>query len=909
MENQNYQKPHNPSNNQQPQNKQNIQNQAYQENYLDNELNNQMNQINLNNNNNNNINTEQYENTKLNSSIMSLNVQLILKQIYEFYCQYGERLNTQYLKSHKFFKFAQEANFYDANLTKIKVELIYKSEVGNEKLMDFKSFLNSLIKIADAKYNQAAAQPSRKSANNLSRIGSASLKPNSSAVYANNNQFNRSSISNNSFSNSQILENKQKKSSALGRLINEILVPLHSSIFNNGSLSASGNSPFEINPNNDSGLAGQGGLPRSASVVNITRLDHRSISESKFIESLLVHIIPNLYDIYKIYFPHEVSISEDEKFIKDSSYKKYLLFLKEFDLCPGLITRTVSFQIFQNEVINPDADAEISENQEYYINLMKKIDINELTKYDPKNANIFGQFLNFFKFIRILVKIAQVAYDGANLGGYALGSKPASSSNLLENVNYFNNNNNKNSLANNRNSSTKNLNNISNSNINNNNINNNFANLTLEDRLILTLERIELSEGFLNLEKKTMKTHSKRNATLIPQSKLNNLKLIYSDKLLNYDRSSMLAGKDEDRKQAYQNNIRLATNYKEVCEFTQYIMENWGEELQAIFKGYCAYGDYLNTKYMTSKKFFKFLNDCKLLEIGSVTGANLNLSVNDSCRSLNISRSVGHRVNPLITPKASNINVNNNNKNNQGVEQNLNLNKINLNNFNNNKHSANNLGRNMFLNNKQSEKELDNFSANFEAGESQILPGVMGASNRFKPLKPNEIDSIFVKLCAAAGGESANPDRPSLLTKQQNRDSNLINNTSSNDLFANQNTSGYGMERSSSSNRFLLKKVKDQRIQFDLFLVAIEIIARFVFEKQDTKTAVDRLVLDYILKNVSGKYTEKFSDNKIKIEYLKKKQDDPELLKVLELIYETFGFAYEYYADRKGLMNFNQLMK
>jgi hypothetical protein len=93
------------------------------------------------------------ETNKLNNSVMSVNVQLILKQIFEFYCQFGERLNTQYLKSHKFFKFAQDANFYDNTLTKIKLELIYKSQVGNNQLMDFKSFLNSLIKIADFKYN------------------------------------------------------------------------------------------------------------------------------------------------------------------------------------------------------------------------------------------------------------------------------------------------------------------------------------------------------------------------------------------------------------------------------------------------------------------------------------------------------------------------------------------------------------------------------------------------------------------------------------------------------------------------------------------------------------------------------------------------------------------------------------
>lgn len=110
------------------------------------------------------ISKSNYEDSsKQNNSIMSVNVQLILKQIFEFYCQFGERLNTIYLKSHKFFKFAQDANIYDSNLTKIKLELLYKAEIGNNQLMDFKSFLNSLIKIADAKYNSKKFNPNETS--------------------------------------------------------------------------------------------------------------------------------------------------------------------------------------------------------------------------------------------------------------------------------------------------------------------------------------------------------------------------------------------------------------------------------------------------------------------------------------------------------------------------------------------------------------------------------------------------------------------------------------------------------------------------------------------------------------------------------------------------------------------------
>lgn len=298
---------------------------------------------------------------------------------------------------------------------------------------------------------------------------------------------------------------------------------------------------------------------------------------------------------------------------------------------------------------------------------------------------------------------------------------------------------------------------------------------------------------------------------------------------------------------------------------------------------------------MTSKKFFKFLNDCKLLDISS--GSNYSLAINESCKSLNISRSVDNRLN-LITPKAnagSNLNVNK-------INSNINKNQNNINNRLNSSKNQNHLNNN--------EQEIENFGANLDGGDSQIFPGILNA-NRIKLLKPNDIDSIFVKLCATPSSvENSSNERHSMFNKQI-RDSNIHNtgNTSTNDLFSNQNTSVYGMERSSSSNRFSIKKVKDQRILFEQFILGIEIIARFTHEKMDAKLAVDKIVLEYILKHVSAKYTEKFNDNKVKIEYLKKKQDDPDLLKVLELIYETFGFAYQYYSDRKGLMHFGNLMK
>jgi hypothetical protein len=600
----------------------------------------------------------------------------------------------------------------------------------------------------------------------------------------------------------------------------------------------------------------------------LNKLDHKIISESKFIENLLINIIPNLYDIYKIYFPHEVSISEDEKFIKDSSYKKYLIFLKEFEICPGLISKSISFQIFHNEVINPEADAEISENQEYYINLMKKIDINELTKYDPKNANIFGQFLNFFKFIRILVKISQVAYETYGLqnqsrpstSNLGLGESESKGNLFIE-------------KSMNRNSS-------------NIDIHGNNNNLTLEDKFILTLERMELSEGFINLEKKTMRTHSKKRATLIPYNMIDNLKNIYNDKLLYNDKSSILLNRnEEEKKQIYVNNIRQTTNYLEVCQLTEYILENWGDELAAIFKGYCSFGDYLNTKYMTSVKFFKFLNDCKILNI---QGNNISPFLrNESNRSLNVSRSVENNLHNKYKGNNPNLFGNETYKNSGAGAGNLK--KINYN-YNDN----NNNNNNEFINKNLKENQ------NYFEGDSQIFGGT-----KIQQLKPNDVDSIFVKLCAISAERNSEKEKEGLNKRGRDQNMNFQTGNSIMDIGVNSTI----LERSNSSNRLSVKKSKISKIEFDLFIVGLEVIACHLFEKADNKFAVDSLINDYILKNKAGKYTEKFKDNKIKIEYLKKKQDDPELLKILELIYDSFEFAYKYYSDKRGLIDFKQLMK
>ena len=75
-----------------------------------------------------------------------------LKDVFEYYCQYGERLNSIILKSHGFIKLFRESGLMDKKLDTTRLEIIYKS-INKNNQMNFDQFLNSLLKIAAYKYS------------------------------------------------------------------------------------------------------------------------------------------------------------------------------------------------------------------------------------------------------------------------------------------------------------------------------------------------------------------------------------------------------------------------------------------------------------------------------------------------------------------------------------------------------------------------------------------------------------------------------------------------------------------------------------------------------------------------------------------------------------------------------------
>ena len=56
-----------------------------------------------------------------------------------------------------------------------------------------------------------------------------------------------------------------------------------------------------------------------------------------------------IYDIYKLYFAAELKGATDMATVGKESQKALFQFLKEFDICPGLITKAAAFNLFVDD--------------------------------------------------------------------------------------------------------------------------------------------------------------------------------------------------------------------------------------------------------------------------------------------------------------------------------------------------------------------------------------------------------------------------------------------------------------------------------------------------------------------------------------------------------------------------------
>jgi hypothetical protein len=643
-----------------------------------------------------------------------------LKILFEYYCQFGERLNLIYMKSNKYIKLALESEILDQSLNRTRLELIYKSETKSNQ-MDFKIFLNSLIKIAEWKYLKG----------NIININDS--------------------------------ENKQN---ALKFLIEDHFNPLYEKLFSN-SMAQRTNLTDQSHHDENKSLIN----PNQSNIIYVPFIDE--VIQDPNIEDIFLDVCPVLYNIYRVYFPHEISLAEDFEFVKENSFKQYLKFIRDFELCPNFITKSAAFSIYQSE----EEQESINSNNQYYVGLIKNVDLSSIIKYNNKNNNILGQHFNFFKFIRTIVKLAEYGYEKFENG-----------------------------LIVNKSNSIKYTNTIS-------------AIIPNYERLILILEKMEMSEGFINLEKKTNKTHSIKNATIVTKSLLE--KLQKQNRIYGNNNSLLFENNNNNKENNITMNLfgprnleekRLSliynNNYLELCELSSYIQEKYGEDLLHIFKAFCSFGDQLNTKYLRTKMFTKLLVEANLIHVAS-------------------------------------------------TERN---------------HS--------------------------------IKTGGIG-------LKFNDVDTIFIKLASLPSNleNQTNTTEP-FVTSQGKRSTVYSNNNniSFNNQVNLQSDCSLNYSFYNSNNKKKTPINSYAKIDFETFIISIEVVSRLLLPDLPSKEAVDYIICDHLFRYLS-EYVNKSKIADLKIDYLRKKQSESDTTYTLQIAHKALLPVFKNYCDKTGLMNYDQFMR
>jgi len=141
------------------------------------------------------------------------------------------------------------------------------------------------------------------------------------------------------------------------------------------------------------------------------------------------------------------------------------------------------------------------------------------------------------------------------------------------------------------------------------------------ERLCFLLERMELSNGFINLEKKTNKPHTAKTSLLPPDSVI--MKVMQEKNGADKSADQVPPQPQQiSEKGAHpgvegeEANIEQPEENPEIQkegEIPMEATEKYREPLLNIFQRYCSYGEPLNTTRLKSAKFMKIFKDCGLI--------------------------------------------------------------------------------------------------------------------------------------------------------------------------------------------------------------------------------------------------------------------------------------------------------
>ena len=267
---------------------------------------------------------------------------------------------------------------------------------------------------------------------------------------------------------------------------------------------------------------------------------------------LLSSIFPILNDLYVTYFPWELTSSENHEVISERSSKAFHQFLRDFDICPTIISKSSVFALWCDlvvmERVNPKIEAIIEPDYER------------------------GQCFTLTKFV-MSVYLASIL-------GYQNDTNMADRPNI--------------------------------------------------EKLLLLLERMELSRGFMQIEIKTGRTHLARTSLLPSKNVINRTLNQSSSEVSNHEASVQSIPAAHLESFCEEEGDDIAALVLEENGLAQ--LERYLEQLQKIFTAYCSFGEPMNRTRLKSAKLMKMLKDCGLFRTapGSANTSRASLKSSQS---------------------------------------------------------------------------------------------------------------------------------------------------------------------------------------------------------------------------------------------------------------------------------------
>ena len=241
-------------------------------------------------------------------------------------------------------------------------------------------------------------------------------------------------------------------------------------------------------------------------------------------EIIFSEVYPSFKELFTSLFPWELRRDITTDFILNRSQRAFQIFVRDFDISPGLLSKSQVSKIWNDLIIGNEGPIEGA------LDLL------------PDSAADLGQVLTLSKFMMILYITAVKGYEEDS----NLGSTPAA------------------------------------------------------EKLLVLLERLELSKGFQEV------SHKIRKQSLLPSPEVIH-QVLYPDSDNIDEFSHISEEKLEDSGE--DSEIGLAVGANAAARLEEHM-----EKLQHIFQAYCSYGEPMNTTKMTGTKLVKMMRDCGIIK-------------------------------------------------------------------------------------------------------------------------------------------------------------------------------------------------------------------------------------------------------------------------------------------------------